>query len=113
MAYPTEALAELLRAASRDADQLAIRDPAYLALLDLPAAPCKACEVWRRLIEAWWQEEPAQRQAWNKPLSVILEHGPLARRILRAVGTECPRSLQETVYWTLCDCLNKGYPFVW
>jgi gamma-glutamyl:cysteine ligase YbdK (ATP-grasp superfamily) len=111
--YPTESLAEMLRAAARDADQLAIRDPAYLALLDLPPVPCTAGEAWRQLIEAWWRAEPAQRLTSDKPLGVILEHGPLARRILRAVGLQCPRALQETVYWSLCDCLDKGYPFVW
>lgn len=112
-AYPTEGLAEMLRASTRDTDQLALRDPAYLALLDLPPAPCSAREAWQQLIEAWWQSEPGQRLAWDKPLNVILEHGPLARRIIRAVGPQCPRSLQETVYWSLCDCLDKGYPFVW
>jgi hypothetical protein len=111
--YPTVALAEMLRAATRDADQLLIQDPAYLTLLNMPPAPCTAGEAWRHLIEAWWKEDPAQRHAWGKPLGVILEHGPLARRILRAVGAECPRSLQETVYWSLCDCLDKGYSFVW
>lgn len=111
--YPTEGLAEMLRAAAHDADRMPIRDPAYLALLDMPPAQCTAGEAWRHLIDAWWREEPGQRQAWGKPLDVILEHGPLARRILRAVGAECPRSLQETVYWSLCDCLDKGYSFVW
>ncbi|MCP5277644.1 MAG: glutamate--cysteine ligase [Thiobacillus sp.] len=111
--YPTETLAEMLRAAARDADRMKITDPAYLALLDMPPATCTAGETWRHLMEAWWREEPTQRQAWGQPLDVILEHGPLARRILRAVGAECPRSLQETVYWSLCDCLDKGYSFVW
>ena len=111
--YPTESLAELLRAGAHDADQLPLRDQAYLTLLDLPPSTCNAGEAWRHLIEAWWEARPDQRQAWGKPLDVILEHGPLARRIQRAVGESCPRSLQETVYWSLCECLDKGYPFVW
>jgi gamma-glutamyl:cysteine ligase YbdK (ATP-grasp superfamily) len=112
-AYPTDHLAELLRACMRDADQMTINDPAYLNLFGLPPVPHTAGEVWRRFIEDWWAQEPPQREAWGKPLEVILEQGPLARRILRAAGLECPRSRQEVIYWSLCDCLDKGYPFTW
>lgn len=112
-AYPTDYLSELLRACMRDADQMTIKDPAYLDLLGLPPVPHTAGEVWHRIIEDWWTRDPTQREAWGKPLGVILEQGPLARRILRAAGLECPRSRQEVIYWSLCDCLDKGYPFVW
>lgn len=111
-AYPTESLAELLRACLRDAEQTPVEDPVYLALLGLPPARCTAGEVWRRTIADWWAREPAQRLAWGEPLGVILEHGPLARRILRAAGGECPRARQEAVYRSLCDCLAQGCPFV-
>jgi carboxylate-amine ligase len=111
-AYPTESLAELLHACLRDADQTPVEDPAYLGLLGLSPAPCTAGEVWRQLIEDWWTQEPAQRLAWGEPLGVLLEHGPLARRILRAVGRECPPARQEEIYRALCDCLDKGRPFV-
>jgi len=112
-AYPTKLLAEMLRAAARDADQLSLGDPDYLSLLGLPPASTTAGEAWKHLIEAWWREEPAQKAAWQKPLKVILRHGPLARRILRVLGEECPTALQETVYWSLCDCLDQGIPFIW
>jgi len=110
-AYPTEPLAELLRACLRDADQTPVEDPVYLDLLGLPPAPCSAGEMWRQLIEHCWMREPAQRLAWGEPLGVILEHGPLARRILRALGRESPRTRQEAIYRSLCDCLEKGHPF--
>jgi carboxylate-amine ligase len=112
-AYPTAHLAELLRGCQRDGDRMAVRDGTYLALLGLPPTPCSSGEVWRQLIEDWWLREPAQRQAWGAALDVILEHGPLARRILRAVGLECRRHRQEAVYWSLCDCLDKSIPFIW
>lgn len=112
-AYPTERLAEMLRACGRDADQMSIRDSTYLALLGLPPLHCSAGEAWRQLIEDWWTREPTQRETWGTPLGVILDKGPLARRILRATGLECPRPRLETIYWSLCDCLERGYPFVW
>ncbi|HYP68848.1 MAG TPA: glutamate-cysteine ligase family protein [Thiobacillaceae bacterium] len=110
--YPTHHLANLLQACIKDADQASIEDPAYLALLGLPSTPCSAAELWRQLIEDWWQREPEQRKTWNGPLDLILEHGPLSRRILRAVGPNCPGPRQQEVYRSLCNCLSTGHPFV-
>jgi hypothetical protein len=40
-----------------------------------------------------------------------LEHGPLARRILRALGPDFSRGQLRTVYRELCDCLEEGRMF--
>jgi len=50
---------------------------------------------------AWWQE----------PLHVILGRGPLARRILRSVGSEPSREKLRDVYEELCACLEEGRMF--
>jgi hypothetical protein len=42
----------------------------------------------------------------------MLEQGPLARRILRAVGPECTKARLQEVYRELCDCLEAGRMFV-
>jgi hypothetical protein len=42
----------------------------------------------------------------------MLEHGPLARRILRAVGPDCSKTSLQAVYRELCDCLEEGRMFV-
>jgi gamma-glutamyl:cysteine ligase YbdK (ATP-grasp superfamily) len=111
-AYPTQALAELLRACIRHADQAPVEDRSYLRLLGLPPEPCNALAVWRQLITAGWAEAPEQEGAWGEALGVILEHGPLARRLLNAVGAECRRDRLEEVYRQLCDCLDAGRPFL-
>ena len=41
----------------------------------------------------------------------MLERGPLARRILRAVGPECSKARLQAVYRELCDCLDEGRMF--
>jgi gamma-glutamyl:cysteine ligase YbdK (ATP-grasp superfamily) len=110
--YPTHRLAELLHSCIRDADLVRIEDPAYLALLGLSPAPCSAAELWRQLIGSWWQREPQQRKTWGEPLNVILEHGPLSRRILRAAGPDCTRPRLKQIYRALCNCLSTGRPFL-
>jgi hypothetical protein len=43
---------------------------------------------------------------------VIREHGPLARRILRALGPDFDPAHLHAVYRKLCDCLEAGRMFV-
>jgi len=39
---------------------------------------------------------------------VILDEGPLARRIIQALGPEPGRDRLTAVYRELCDCLREG-----
>lgn len=89
----TEALSSIFLACVKDAERARIPDAGYLACLGL-RAPMEAGDVWREI-----SEEPG--------LGTILEKGPLARRMLRALET---RTL-ESVCGELCDCLGEGRPF--
>jgi hypothetical protein len=92
-----------------------------LRVLGVDATSCTAGEVWRHLrasLDATLDLAGESRQA----LDVILEHGPLARRILRALGadTGLPAPVEarldhaslRTVYARLSDCLASGAIFV-
>ncbi|HUW51267.1 MAG TPA: glutamate-cysteine ligase family protein [Sulfuricella sp.] len=107
----TDALAGIMLACIRDADQADIANAAYLRLLGLPDRRCKAGELWQHLVETMSWGYLDQRSEWQEPLDVILRSGPLARRILRATGTACDRSRLEDVYRQLCDCLAEGRMF--
>ncbi|WP_194720988.1 carboxylate-amine ligase [Noviherbaspirillum malthae] len=122
-AIPTEALAGILRACTRDAEQAVIEQPAYLRLMGYPGHGCSAGELWRHLIgrmtdgeyDAGAADSPERDgrdswHAWSDPLQTILREGPLARRILRAAGGASPQRL-HAVYSHLCDCLQEGRMF--
>jgi gamma-glutamyl:cysteine ligase YbdK (ATP-grasp superfamily) len=109
-AIGTDRLAAILLACIRDAEQTAIDDAGYLQLLGFPGSRCSAQALWRRLIEQM-QGERRLSAAWRKPLQVMLDRGPLARRILRAVGDDHSRTNLETIYRKLCDCLHQGRMF--
>ncbi|MHB1290687.1 MAG: carboxylate-amine ligase [Sulfuricella sp.] len=108
-AIGTDNLVSILHACIRDAEQAVIVDTRYLRLLGFPDRQCKAGELWRHLIEATSLDSSAH---WREPLRVMLEHGPLARRILRAVGPDCSKARLQEVYRELCDCLEEGRMFV-
>ena len=61
-------------------------------------------ELWRVLAE---RLVPGTDEAWA-PLQVILDEGPLARRIIQALGPEPDRDRLAAVYRELCDCLQEG-----
>lgn len=107
----TAALAGILQACIRDAGEAEIGNASYLRLLDFPVERCTAAMLWRHLIERMMADDP-RHQHWAEPLETILRHGPLARRILRAAGTQPSRPQLQALYRTLCDCLHDGQLFL-
>lgn len=88
-------------------EQALIEDTAYLGLFGLNGGPRTAGELWRHLVEALVHDPEAER-----PLEVLLRHGTLSRRILRALdGDFSPERLQD-VYSRLCACLDEGELFI-
>jgi hypothetical protein len=51
-------------------------------------------------------------QSWHAQLEIMLEHGPLARRIDKAVSGDYSREHLTAVYRRLCECLDEGAMFV-
>ena len=119
--WDTAPLADLLLACIRDADQTVIRDPDYLRLFGAPSGgSMTANELWRHLANAVGTAGGSRKgssarcahPALKSAVTTILERGPLARRILRAVGNAPSRERIATVYRELCECLAAGKMFV-
>jgi gamma-glutamyl:cysteine ligase YbdK (ATP-grasp superfamily) len=108
-AVATEILAKHLDACIRDADEAVIDDAGYLRLLGYPGHACRAGELWRHLIETTL---PDSDGPWHAPLRVILEQGPLARRLLRSLGPATGAAGLRELYRVLCNCLETGRMFV-
>lgn len=104
-------LAQIMRACIRDADQAPIEHAGYLALLGFPRSRCEARELWQHILATLRWDHVRQRPEWSAALELMLEQGPLARRILRATGVAAPRSRLEDVYRSLCACLAEGTMF--
>jgi len=106
-AVATETLTAIMQDCILDAEQAVIEDAEYLGLLGFPGSRCEARALWRHLVETKLGDAPE----WQEPLRLILEQGPLARRILRTIGADCDRERLEAVYRALCDCLEQGRLF--
>jgi glutamate---cysteine ligase / carboxylate-amine ligase len=97
-------LAELFQFVLREGRGTVITDPRYLALFGVELDNMTVGELWRCLAE---RLIPGDDPAW-KALEVIFEEGPLARRLLGALGTDPDRKLLTAVYRELCHCLQEG-----
>ncbi len=105
-AVSTEPLSRLLLATIQDADQASITDREYLAHFGLSDAPVTAGTLWQHLLETLIDPQ----SAWLDPLQWIVQQGPLARRIARAIEPD-PTTRLPHVYRQLCDCLATGKMF--
>ncbi|MGH9332327.1 MAG: carboxylate-amine ligase, partial [Vicinamibacteria bacterium] len=77
-AWETAPLAEIFLATLRSAEKTVIRNHAYLKALAFPDRDGTARDLWLYLVEALGLDSPHLR--------VILDHGPLSRRIVNALG---------------------------
>jgi glutamate---cysteine ligase / carboxylate-amine ligase len=106
-AYGTEPLVEVFLDTLRDAERAVIRNQDYLRLFGYPDRAGTANELWLYLMEAL-----ADAEGLDSPhLSVILEDGPLSRRILRAMGAVPAPEDIALVYRALCESLEAGTSF--
>jgi len=108
-AIATETLYDTLLATMRDGDDGIVDDAAYLRTLGVSGESLRAGDLWRQLVDA---SGDGTIGAWWRPaVDMILSRGPLARRILRATGSDADRDRLRAVYRELCDCLAEGRMF--
>ena len=105
--FPTAKLAALLARCIDGGERAIIDDPAYLRLFGYRAPRCRAGELWAHVVEECLSEvcrQPSLAQA----VQVLLDQGPLARRILRCLEGQALPAALESVYRRLCQCLARG-----
>lgn len=110
-AFGTDRLVTILHSCIEQADQAIIADRGYLSLLGFSAVQCTAGELWQHLFTSLLPVEVQQSGVWRDAFAVLLQQGPLARRILRAAGQDFSREHLAAVYRALCDCLEEGRLF--
>ncbi|MEY3014128.1 MAG: hypothetical protein RIT45_2863 [Pseudomonadota bacterium] len=110
----TESLAAQLRATERDGERAIVEDPGLCAVLGVRPGQSTGA-IWQHLVAA---TADAHRGAeWESALQVLLNRGPLARRILAALPTPdaegaVPRAALRPVYHELAACLREDLVFL-
>ncbi len=92
------------------AEQTIIDDRAYLRVFDFPDKKASTQDLLVYLREEIDMEDHLPADA-NKFIDVIIKQGPLARRIVKATGTDVKKSRLQETYRALCNCIDKGTLF--
>lgn len=101
-------LAEIFFATLKDADQTVLDNREYLRMFGFPDKKATAQELWLYLVETLARSPGLD----SKHLRVVLDKGPLSRRLLRVLGAKPDRERIETTYRALSDSLASGESFI-
>ena len=108
---PNRTLARILMSCVHDADKARIDSPEFLQLFGLARRDCDAGSLWLAIAERLDRENSAHVAQWRAPVEFALTRGPLARRLVRAVGPRPSRAALHELYAALCDALAAGRQF--
>jgi gamma-glutamyl:cysteine ligase YbdK (ATP-grasp superfamily) len=108
---PTRDLAALFFACIEAGDRARVDQPEYLKLFGIRQQACSAGELWSAIAELLDRRSAPHREVWKEPLEFTLARGPLARRLVRAVGARPDRRALHELYAALCQALVSGVPF--
>ncbi len=100
-------LERIFLAVVREGDLAIIDDRQFLDVFQFPEQRCEARELWQCLYERLPLADD-QRPA----IDTVLQHGPLARRIVRAAGSAPSKAQLTTIYRELCACLADNRQFL-
>lgn len=116
----TESLNTILKSTTHTAEAAMIRDRDYLDAFGIRAKEAAARDVWEHLVGNVVAPDADFSDAWSRSIRTILNEGPLARRVVRAVCGEKPdvaarlsldHNRLHDVYSRLCDCLQENRMF--
>jgi len=113
-AFEVAPMHAILLGTLRDAERAVIDNRRYLDAFGYPErGRASAGELWQHLIEVLLKPDHGAADGWPEVIRTWLDHGPLARRILTALGDGQPAPDQiRAVYASLCDCLAEDRLFV-
>lgn len=106
------AMASVLLTTIQNGEQAVITDQEYLAGFGFQQKKSTAAELWQYLIERSIPDFHQKNPELNNALKIILTQGPLARRILKAVGSDFSRQRISDCYRKLSGCLAEGKMFL-
>lgn len=105
--WPETTLADILFKVLREGRSATIDNPLYLEMFGVQASHLSVRELWSHLIDS--SENLSKEHV--RVLSTINREGPLARRLVNALGDDPDRDQLAAVYRELCDCLEEGRLF--
>lgn len=107
----TSALASVFLPSLKNGAETEIQHPAYLQALGIQAKAISLREIWHQL----WQQIKASQvfaPAISHSVEIMLTHGCVAQRIIKALGVAPSEGKIKKVYHQLAKCLAQNTLFI-
>ena len=104
--FTEDELRSILMGGIKDAENAVIENANYLKAFGIHPGASTARNVWAHLFSEVMSAP--EMKMWEEPLTVILEEGTLATRILRELNGDVSRGSLQKVYGKLCDCIQQN-----
>ena len=108
---PVQPLADLLVRAIREGDQAVCDDAQILQCFGYDRGPLTLNQMWRGLVDHHMRKGSPELTAAADELTILLDEGPLARRLLRSLGDNPDRSDVQRTWESLCNALRESRMF--
>lgn len=105
----TDLLADVFDRVIIDADAAVLSERDVLRVLGLGTTPLTLSAAWSELLSSHPLPDPGGE--WSAALQTVFDHGPLARRMVRAVGDDPRPESLRALATDLADCLQEGHSF--
>ena len=112
MKWKTDFLAQLLEKTTEKAQDVVIDDREYLSVFGFPGSSSNVADLWKHIAERLARGNNTAVLTSRPELSVILNQGTLAQRMVRSLGKDPSAEKIAELYRHLCDCLAQNKMFL-
>ncbi len=110
--WKTESLYQILDLAIENGEQAIITNSEYLKIFNFPAATATSAELWQHLLTWAINSDDETIRRCRSSLETVIQHGTLARRILKSLGNDVSSPKISEAYKRLAVCLDENIMFV-
>ncbi len=111
ISWDAEKLHELLNKIAKSGEETIIDQQEYLQIFGVKH-PISVKELWQHFSEIVMKQNMVDLNMWEKQLSVILNQGSLATRLLKALDGNFHSSRLKEIYGDMASCLANNNMFV-
>jgi gamma-glutamyl:cysteine ligase YbdK (ATP-grasp superfamily) len=109
--WKTETLSAIFDKTTEQAGDALIDNAEYLQAFGYNGSSAKASDLWKHVLDRMIRSGNSPLEKWTNEIDVILSEGTLAKRIVKAIGTDQSKENILQVYKQLSGCLAQNKMF--
>jgi carboxylate-amine ligase len=112
MKMRTDPMAGLFERCMVSGQKTEVSNPEFLKAFGMAGDSATAIAIWKNVMDRLVKSGNTSLEKWKPELSVILNEGTLADRILKSIGDDVSEVSIKNTYRQLCGCLEQNKMFL-